>query len=482
MGVTLRQYQKDAIEAVRAEFKAGIRRTVVVMPTGTGKTVVFVGIVEMARAKNNRVLILVHSEELVKQTARKLGDVGIRAGIVKRQLNQWGEDVVIASVQTLSRESRLLQIPSDMFKMVIVDECHYSYAPTWQKILKHFESWHVGVTATPFRGDRKSLARAGWQSVAYVYSIQEAIKDGHLVLPQAFRILTSVSLDEAKRKKNAYGESDFSDDSLAKIINTPERNSTIVDAWLNRSNGLKTLCFCVDIQHAYDLANCFRKVGIDARAISGKTPMAERAQLLAEHQAGHFPILTNCAVLTTGYDDPSLESIVMARPTQSKTLYVQMLGRGLRPCAGKQTCIILDIVDSTKEHKLLIFDELLQLQREMSYAEREEQDQKRIKKEALEGEQKPRKRMDSEGDPEEWRAKEQDILGGKNAIPDKELKQKQPATPQQRTFLESFLKNRLRWPDSAAKNASVQPELTREGVRKFIGRATYNHVKPSDFL
>jgi superfamily II DNA or RNA helicase len=318
-----------------------------------------------------------------------------------------------------------------------------------------------------------------------VYPITRAIEDGYLVKPNAFRILTDLDLDKVKlARKN--GETDFQSEELQSVINTPGRNSTIVDAYLRRALGVRAVAFCVGVQHAYDLANAFRKVGVEAHAIHGELPLDERRDLLGRHQRGEFPVITNCAVLTHGYDDPGLGCVIMARPTQSKTLYVQCLGRGLRIAPNKAECIVLDIVDCTKNHKLLIADEILQLQQEMS-GEQEATEPRGQIRAGLEpglgvGQGKEQKKWSNEDAPERWRAKQVDLLAKQEAKErEKQERAAGPPTAAQRRFIYAKLSREFGWPDDAARRAAGDKALTRGNVPKFLGRVKYGVIGPQHF-
>jgi superfamily II DNA or RNA helicase len=368
MSIDLRPYQSAAIESVRDEWKANHKRTIVSMPTGTGKTWLFVFIIYMAKANGMRCLVLVNTDELVEQTVDKLNRVGVQCGVIKAHRDEWSRDVVVASIQTISKPSRLTNLMPNHFMVVITDECHYANSPSYQRVLWYFaDSWHLGVTATPFRGDKKSLAGAGWDSVAYYYPLQHAIDDGWLCPVKFVRVDTNVHVDAVRTSKNEHtGERDFSAKLLEKTVNTPERNNVIVDASIMNLRGRRILAFCAGVEHAVDLANAYRRRSIEAYAVYGAMRERHRRLILKAHRTGRFPVLTNCQILTHGYDDPSLDAIVMARPTESKVLYMQEIGRGLRPNpqSGKRDCLVLDVVDVAKKHQLAIGSELVQL-REM---------------------------------------------------------------------------------------------------------------------
>ena len=362
MSIKLRDYQLAGVKGTRREWAAGNKHTIVAMPTATGKTWLFCFIIHMALRNGHRCLVLVNLDELVHQTVEKLRRIGIRPGVVKADRNEWSRDVVVASVQTLSSKRRLYVIPPSRFNIVIVDECHFANSASFQRVLQYFgEAYHLGCTATPFRGDHKSLADAGWQSVAYVYPWTKAVEDGWLVPLKVERVQTKTTLVGVNaRTDSVTGQTDFTPGRLGQRINTKERNDAIVQAAIDKVLPRKTLAFCATVDHAVSLANAFRRRGIEAHAIYGDMGPRERRTILDGHKTGRFPVLTNCHVLTHGYDDPSLQAIIMAKPTQSKVLYIQCVGRGLRPDKpnGKIDCVLLDVVDVSDEHSMAINAEI----------------------------------------------------------------------------------------------------------------------------
>jgi superfamily II DNA or RNA helicase len=383
MTIKLREYQIESIKAVKREWTGGHKRTLLSMPTGTGKTWIFVAIVKMVRDNGGRCLILVNTDELVGQTVSKLNRVGIMCGVVKAGKNEWDRDVVVASIQTISRVNRLTSLPPDYFMIVVTDEAHYSVAESYQRVLYYFaNSWHLGVTATAFRGDKKSLASGGWQSVAYVYTLDEAIDGGYLVPYRTVTVKTETDLSDIKVTKKNELEKDYAIRELEKRINNPERNKRIVEAYVEHAMGRKVLAFCAGVDHAVDLANAFRRHHIDARYVVGSLPLKVRREVIRAHASSRFPVLTNCQVLTTGYDDPSITALIMARPTESKVLYIQQLGRGLRPFKVgdfvKKECLVLDVVDVTKKHSLNVRNEIDSLRDNIKIEEKKRRDKEDV--------------------------------------------------------------------------------------------------------
>jgi len=338
-------------------------------------TWLFVFIIYAARENGLRSLVLVNTDELVQQTVEKLERVGVNAGIMKAGKNEWTRDVVVASVQTLSKATRLYNLPPNHFGLVITDECHYANAPSYQRVLWYFkDAFHLGVTATPFRGDKKSLAGAGWDTVAFVYPIKKAIEEKWLCPVRFVTVNTGVKIEGVGvSKATLTSEKDFNAKALEKLVNTPERNAKIVEASLEhlvvrdgafQTHFRRTIAFCAGVAHAVDLANAFRHRGIEAFAIYGSMKTKARRLIIKAHQKGMFPVICNCNILTHGYDDPRVDGLIMARPTKSKVLYLQELGRGLRvsPESGKIDCVCLDVADVSAKHSLTIGSELLALE------------------------------------------------------------------------------------------------------------------------
>jgi ATP-dependent helicase IRC3 len=407
--LSLRPYQQDAVGAVaRSFFGAGgysTWRQLLVCPTGGGKTVIFASILQHAKiqewmekygAARQKALVLAHREELLEQAANKIlwANPGLRVDI--EQANRRStpfSDVVVASVQTLSNDRRLTKLNPDDFRIVIIDECHHATAPSYQKILQHFgflppddfmkleakprnaqeglrwqrhrlEQWDefnrperllVGVTATPKRGDNIGL-EAVFQDVVHSTTILQMIRWGYLSRPRAFKVETSTDLDAVHRRAG-----DFAMDELSDAVDNEERNVLAVKSWGEYAYGRKTIAFCVDVKHAHSLADTFRRHGIRSESIHGGLPSDERKRILKDFSSGKITVLTNCNILTEGFDEPSVSCVLHCRPTQSSLLYIQMTGRGLRLADGKDDCIVIDLVDITSRHQLVTAPELVGL-------------------------------------------------------------------------------------------------------------------------
>lgn len=346
--LTLWPHQRAAIAATLPAIESGRVAGLWAMPTGTGKTVTFA---TLAQRLGWPVLILVHRDELVRQTVKTFGFVWPDAsvGVVQADRNEIdGHDVVVASVQSLHKR-RLHRIPDDRFGLVIADEAHHAVARTWEAVLDHFDSRFIlGCTATPERADGKGLAERFGSEPLYVYPLRSAIDDGRLSKLVQYAIETGASLDGVSRRCG-----DFAKGELSQTVNTPARNTVIIEAFQEHAADRRALAFCVDVKHAHDLCEAFTEAGIVAATVTGTTPRDRRRELLAEFDAGHIQVMTNCAVLTEGYDSPGVSAVLMARPTSSRGLYTQCIGRGLRLAPGKTDCLVLDFTDNCERHKLI---------------------------------------------------------------------------------------------------------------------------------
>ena len=365
MKLQLRDYQTECLDAISASAKADISKPLVSLPTGTGKTIIFAYIVRQIAHRGGRSLILVHRDELLSQAEDKLKIIcpEIQVGVVKASRNDLDAAVIIASVQTLSRVSRLKQLGDTPFNFLVTDEAHHSVASSYQRIYDALledgsEQLHLGVTATPNRADRRGLLEV-YQEVVYHRSLLEMIRAGWLCDLRCVQITTDVSLDSVHTKQG-----DFAQGELGAVINTENRNELIVQAYQEHAAGRMALCFTVNVQHALDLAEAFQEEGVNAVAISGKTPIEERRKTLKRFHDREIDVICNCQMLTEGYDEPAVDSIILARPTKSSVLYTQMVGRGTRTFPGKSDCLILDFADVASHHKIMQVPNLVGLKDE----------------------------------------------------------------------------------------------------------------------
>ncbi|MCL8208600.1 MAG: DEAD/DEAH box helicase [Actinomycetia bacterium] len=355
--LALRDYQRAAVAAVQAAARAGVRRQLVVLPTGSGKTVVAAALSQQAPG---RTLFLCHRDELVQQAAAKFRVVWPEAdvGVVQAARDEGDRRVVVASVPTLHHPRRRARLDPDRISLVIVDEAHHVTAATWRAILADLGCWPdpppgrilLGLTATPYRGDGVGLGHV-FERIVYRRSLADLIRAGYLADVRGLRVDTALDLS---RVRIEHG--DFRVPDLSRAVDTPARNALIVAAYRAHGAGRKAVAFTVDVAHAQHLAAAFQDAGVAADWVAGSLPLSERRARLARFRAGALQVLTNAQLLTEGWDEPSVGCLIMARPTRSKTLFVQMVGRGLRPYPGKTDCLVLDVADSA--HQLVTLDTL----------------------------------------------------------------------------------------------------------------------------
>jgi len=346
----LRDYQEEAVQTVIDEARQGVRRQLVVLPTGAGKTILAAALSQQA---HGRVLMLVHRDELVQQSVEKFGYIWPEQsiGVVKAERDEYDRQVVVASVQTLQHKRRRDRLNKDEFSLVIVDEAHHSPAESYRNTLEDLGFLPdpsvgrllLGITATPMRGDGIGL-KGVFEKIVYRRSISDLVRAGYLADVQGIRVRTSVDLNKVRTVRG-----DFQAKDLSLAVDTPRRNKVIVDAYRKHGEQRRAVAFTVDIAHAQHIAEAFRDGGFRADWVSGELPIEERRERLRRLRDGEIDVLSNCAVLTEGWDEPSVACLIMARPTKSTGLYIQMAGRGLRPYPGKDYCLVIDVSDNAHD-------------------------------------------------------------------------------------------------------------------------------------
>ena len=368
----LRPYQREAIEAIVAARRSGLRRMVVCLPTGAGKTVIFS---ELARMARRQVLVLAHREELLVQArekiARALADQGGGAVVAIEQGAQRAPEdakVLVCSIRSLheARLAGILRTRAKSLGLVVYDECHHAAADDNQRVLRQLgafdDAWDgtlLGFTATTARGDGKGLDQV-FDRIVYTRTLPQMIADGYLCPLRGYRIATSADLthlcsreaprdDPRDAPRDAFGGggggSDFREDELAEAIDLEDRNALVARSIQELARDRRTIVFCVGVNHARNLSRSLNVVGVPAGIVHGAMPSDQRAQVLADFRAGRIQALTNVGVLTEGFDDPGVSCVAMARPTRSEGLYAQCVGRGTRLHPGKKDCLILDFAD-----------------------------------------------------------------------------------------------------------------------------------------
>lgn len=344
--MALRPYQLNAVKAVHKEWDSGNKNTLVVMPTGTGKTIVFSQIVKDQVAKGEKVLILAHREELLKQAADKLkASSGMESALEKAANTSIGSglDVVVGSVQTLRQKSRLEKFSKDYFGTIIIDEAHHSAADSYKNILEYFNQAKVlGVTATPDRADMKSLSDV-FDSLAFEYKLPEAINDGYLCKIRTKTIPLKVDISKVHTLAG-----DFNPNELGQALDL--YLEAIADSIVKECKGRKTVIFTPLVRISQRLNELLKDRGVNTVEVNGSSK--DREKILKDFENGKYDAMTNAMLLTEGWDCPSVDCIICLRPTKSRSLYAQIVGRGTRLCKGKDNLLILDYLWLSGKHSL----------------------------------------------------------------------------------------------------------------------------------
>ena len=304
-----------------------------------------------------RLLVLAHREELLQQALDKFRSIDPELKVeIEQAATHAAADakVVIASVPTLARSSgRLSRLQPDEFSIVVVDEAHHAVAPSYRRIFDHFglfeprvSRYLIGFTATPRRGDKQGLGEV-FEEVCYARDMREMIAERYLCPITGWRVDTDLSLDNVKVRHG-----DFIESQLARVVNMPLRNSLLVKAYRDFAPGRRAIVFCVDVAHAKDVHRAFAEAGIRAAPVWGELSRDQRRSTLAAFSAGEIDVVTNCNVLTEGFDEPRVDCVIMARPTKSKLLYAQMVGRGTRLDPSKKDLMVIDVADNSRTHQL----------------------------------------------------------------------------------------------------------------------------------
>jgi len=336
--IDLRTHQNEAHDWLAKIRLDGITIALLEHATGTGKTITAI---EDAKRVGGPVLYIAHRKNLVQQTSREFARLWPDADHGRIEGGRWQPDreVVCASVQALS--NRLAEIPPDQFRYLIIDEAHHAASDSYRRILGYFKPvFTLGLTATPERPDGKPVLEL-FRDAAHRLSLREAIERGELVSIRCVRVKTNVDLSRVRFNEVQYHRQD-----LETTITVPARNALIVDTYLEHVRGRKGVTFCVNVRHGETLAELFRARGVPARSVSGAMPSREREAVLAAFARGDLHMLCACDLLNEGWDCPDVEVLLMARPTLSKIIYMQQLGRGTRKAPGKESLLVFDFVDN----------------------------------------------------------------------------------------------------------------------------------------
>ncbi|HIG11600.1 MAG TPA: DEAD/DEAH box helicase [Planctomycetes bacterium] len=348
----MRPYQASALEAVRASYKEKHRRVLVVMPTGTGKTVLFA---EIARLARGPVLVLAHRQELVEQARDKISHwcndvVAVEMGSRREFTRPDGTrpKITVASIQTLRR--RLAHMPRDAFRIVVVDEAHHATADSYRAVIDHFEGYLLGVTATPDRSDKQPLAEV-FSKVAFEYDMRAAIEDGWLCPIQSFLVQTKADFSKVRKLAGELCSSE-----VEAILTRDLHLAEVAQPILRERGERPTICFAASVAHSKALARVMGEIAGDrsfAVSLDGSASLEERAPVLERFRRGDIKVLVNCALFTEGFDVPRIALVAIARPVLSRSFYAQMVGRGTRISPGKNDLLVLDFVPANCRHSLV---------------------------------------------------------------------------------------------------------------------------------
>lgn len=342
----LRPYQSEAREAIKEQWASGVKNTLLVLPTGTGKTVVFSKVIEDRVRSGDRCLILAHRGELLDQAADKLRKIsGLGCSVEKADQTCLGEwfRVCVGSVQSLQRPQRLEKFKDDYFNTIIIDEAHHAITEGYRRILEHFpEAKVLGVTATPDRGDQRKLGEV-FQSLAYEYSIVRAIREGYLCKIMAQTIPLKLDMTTLKTQAGDYTLGSI-DSALDPYLDQ------IAEEMKTYCKGRKTVVFLPLIKTSQKFRAILEREGFKAAEVNGESK--DREEVLKDFEAGKYDVICNSMLLTEGWDCPSVDCIVILRPTKIRSLYCQMVGRGTRLYPGKKDLLLLDFLWLSQKHEL----------------------------------------------------------------------------------------------------------------------------------
>ena len=342
----LRKYQQESINSIQKEWDNGRKRTLLVLPTGCGKTVVFTKLAEEMVKQGKRVLILAHRTELLEQASDKLFKItGLKTALEKADSTAIGSwcRVSVGSVQTLQRDKRLNQFPKDYWDVIIVDEAHHILSDGYMKVMKYFDVANVlGVTATPDRSDMRNLG-SYFDSLAYEYSLVQAIKEGYLSKIKALTIPLSLDLSNVSMSAGDFKASDVGT-ALDPYL------EQIADEMVKQCADRKTVVFLPLVKTSQKFRDILNSKGFRAAEVNGESK--DRAEVLEDFEKDRYNVLCNSMLLTEGWDCPSVDCVVVLRPTKVRALFSQMVGRGTRLYPGKEELLLLDFLWHTERHEL----------------------------------------------------------------------------------------------------------------------------------
>lgn len=342
----LRPYQEEARVKVQQEWKEGRKRTLLVLPTGCGKTIVFSKIIEDRVKMGERVLVLAHRSELLEQASDKLMTAtGLGTALEKAENTSIGSwfRVVVGSVQTMQREKRLSQFSPNHFDTIVIDEAHHAISDGYQRVLEHFGEANVlGVTATPDRGDMRNLG-SYFDSLAYEYPLVDAIKSGYLSKITAITIPLELDLSTVSQQGGDFKASEIGT-ALDPYL------EQIADEMVKQCKDRKTVVFLPLVKTSQKFRDILNAKGFKAAEVNGESK--DRAEILEDFDKDKYNVLCNSMLLTEGWDCPTVDCVVVLRPTKVRALYSQMVGRGTRLAPGKENLLLLDFLWHTERHEL----------------------------------------------------------------------------------------------------------------------------------
>lgn len=346
----LREYQSECLEHIEEKYALGVCRQLIHLPTAAGKTVIFA---HLTNRLNCRTLVLAPMLELLEQAKDKIKMIcpELEVGLVNANSKEFDYQVVVSSIQSARQPENLKQLQKQQFKLCIADEAHFFAADSPRTVLESLGfskgckgSLLAGFSATPFRNDNKGLGEV-FDEVVYKKTIKDLIALGFLCQPKGIKIKSDLDLSTVRTENG-----DFVTTALADVMDTPAMIELVVNSFIENAANRKTVCFSVTVSHAKRLAEAFRGRGIASEAIYGDMSQSERSAILENFQKGSIQVLTNCQILTTGWDAPEVDCVIVAKPTQSKSLFIQMAGRGLRLFPNKKNTLILDF--GSQDHSL----------------------------------------------------------------------------------------------------------------------------------
>jgi superfamily II DNA or RNA helicase len=337
--VQLRPYQQQAISDLRMAYRNGSAAPLLVAPTGMGKTVVFAAITQAAAARGRQVLILVHRRELIHQASAKLAAIGVDHGVIAAGIPPANASVQVASVQTLIRRLDRAASPD----LIVIDEAHHAVAGSWRKVIDYWpNSLLLGVTATPIRQDGRGLGSM-FDHLVLGPSTAELIATGYLTPARIYAPPPVADLTGIHRRAG-----DYAIDEAADRMDRPTVTGDAITHYQRIGAGQPAIAFCCNVKHAEHVCNAFNAAGICSATLLGNT--TDRDALVARFVAGFIDVLVTVDVVSEGFDCPGAAVAILLRPTQSLGLYLQQIGRVLRPATGKAAAIILDHVGNVHRH------------------------------------------------------------------------------------------------------------------------------------